>query len=387
MFMAENITPLQMEEHMKSMAFQPAKIKNMQLKNRFVRSATFEGMANFEGRPTQKLKELYYNLADGQVGLIVTGLTHVDGYKNLPNIDGLPFPLAIDEDRFINDWGDLIEGVHRRGSKIAMQIIHLGRQDIPHLREPVAPSAIQLANSGIVPRELTVDEINELIEKFAQSCRRVKEAGFDAVQLHGGHGFLISNFISPYFNIRNDEYGGCTENRARFIVRIIEKARKLVGSEFPILIKMNFDDFITGGLNKDEAIKIAKIITQAGIDAIEVTGGISSDNPLRESAKGINAEKDEAYFMSYAKAMKNHVSIPAILVGGLRSPTVIDNLLINGIVDFISMARPFICEPRLIRRWKDGDVNKAKCISCNKCRENMSKESLRCYIDESEEKA
>lgn len=367
---------------MESLLFQPSKIKSMTLKNRFIRSATFEGMADFEGRPTQKLKELYCNLADGEVGLIVTGLAHVDGYKNLPNIDGLPFPLTMDENRFIDDWGDLIEEVHNRGAKIAMQLIHLGRQDIPHLREPIAPSAVQLENSGSVPRELTLDEINELIEKFAQSCRRVKEAGFDAVQLHGGHGYLISNFISPYFNIRNDEYGGSTENRARFIVKILEKARHLVGHEFPILIKMNFDDFIKGGLKKDEAIKIAKIIIQAGIDAIEVTGGTSSNNPLRESVKGIMDEKDEAYFMPYARALKNHVSVPVILVGGLRSPTVIDKLLTDGIVDYISMARPFICEPGLIKRWKDGNMNKAKCISCNKCKENISKESLRCYIDE-----
>jgi 2,4-dienoyl-CoA reductase-like NADH-dependent reductase (Old Yellow Enzyme family) len=254
-----------------------------------------------------------------------------------------------------------------------MQLIHLGRQDMPHLREPVAPSAVRLGKSGLVPRELTVEEIDSLVDKFAQSCRRVEAAGFDAVQLHAGHGFLISNFISPYFNIRKDEYGGSTEKRARFIVRIVEETRELVGDEFPILIKMNFDDFIPGGLDKDEAIRIAKIITQAGIDAIEVTGGISSIDPLRQSAKGIKSEKDEAYFMPYAKALKDHVSVPIILVGGIRSPAVIESLLMNGIADFISMSRPFICEPKLIKRWKDGDVGKAKCISCNKCRENMSK--------------
>lgn len=170
-------------------------------------------------------------------------------------------------------------------------------------------------------------------------------------------------------------------------MKILEKARLLVGHEFPILIKMNFDDFIKGGLKKDEAIKIAKIIIEAGIDAIEVTGGTSSNNPLHESAKGITDEKDEAYFVSYAKALKNHVSIPVILVGGFRSLTVIDKLLTDGIVDFISMARPLICEPGLIKRWKDGNIKKAKCISCNKCKENISKQSLRCYIDEPLEQA
>ena len=193
--------------------------------------------------------------------------------------------------------------------------------------------------------------------------------------------------MTALWNKRNDKYGGSTENRARFIVNIIEKTRILVGSDFPILIKMNFDDFIEGGLQKDEAIEIAKIIVQAGVDAIEVTGGISSDDPLRESAEGIYRVEDEAYFMSYARALKDHVSTPVILVGGIRSPVVINKLLSNRIADFISMARPFICEPWLIRRWNDGDVNKAKCISCNKCRKNMSKDSLRCYIDESEEKA
>ena len=152
-------------------------------------------MANFEGRPTQQLKELYLNLADGQIGLIITGLSHVIGYKNLPNIGGLPFPLSIDEDRFIHDWKEVIDGIHRRGAKIAMQLIHLGCQEIPQLREPVGPSAIRFENSGVVSRELTLSEINTLIDAFAQACRRVKDAGFDAVQLDGGH--------SNYFNGRS----------------------------------------------------------------------------------------------------------------------------------------------------------------------------------------
>lgn len=365
---------------MNSKVFQPAQILNMQLKNRFVRSATFEGMANFEGRPTNKLKDLYLDLADGGVGLIVTGLTHVDGYKGLPDMEGVPFPLAMDEDRFVDDWIQITESVHQCGSKIAMQLNHLGGQDIPQLREPVAPSAISIGN-GVVPRELTIDEIHVLIEKFVQSCRRAKDAGFDAVQLHGGHGFLISSFISPLFNTRNDLYGGSTENRARFIVEILKKVRKSVGSEFPLLIKMNFDDCVAGGLKREEAVKTARILIEAGIDAIEVTGGISSGDPQYESStQKIKGEKDEAYFLSYAIALKKQVSIPVISVGGFRSLNTIEKIISDGDIDFVSMSRPFICEPGIIRRWNDGNRQKAKCISCNKCRENMANEPLKCYI-------
>jgi 2,4-dienoyl-CoA reductase-like NADH-dependent reductase (Old Yellow Enzyme family) len=373
----------------RSILFKPVDIKSIQLKNRFVRSATMEGLATFDGRPTQKLKELYFKLAEGEVGLIVTGAALVEAYKNLPNIEGLPFPSAIEEDRHVEDWREMIDGVHERGSKIAMQITHPGRQDYPRLRgsTPIAPSAVPLENSDIVPREMTIDEIKEMVEKFAQACRRVKEAGFDAVQLHGGHGYLLNNFISPYANVRTDEYGGSTENRARFIVEIVKRARKLLGPEYPLMIKMNFDDFIDGGLDKDEAVRVAKIIVRGGIDCIEVSGGTQAEGGKHIAVKGINTERKEAYFRSYAKALKERVSVPVILVGGLRTPSVMEKLVEDGVTDLVSMCRPFIREPQLIKRWKDGDLTKAKCISCNKCLENRIKRPTRCYIEKPQEES
>jgi len=369
---------------MNSILFEPASIKNIQLKNRFVRSATMEGRATFDGRPSRKLKELYFRLAKGEVGLVVTSAALVEAYKNLPNIEGLPFPLAIDEDRYIEDWREVIDGVHERGSKIAMQITHPGRQDYPSLRgsTPIAPSAVPLEDSDIVPREMTVDEIKEMVEKFAQACRRANEAGFDAVQLVGCHGYLINNFISPYANVRTDHYGGSTENRARFIVEIVRRARELVGPDYPLMIKMNFDDFIDGGLGKDEALQVAKIIVQASIDCIEVSGGTQAGGGTHISVKGINTERKEGYFRSYAEALKEQVSVPVILVGGFRTPSVMEKLVEDEVADFVSMCRPFIREPQLIKRWKDGDLTKAKCISCNKCFENWIKRPTRCYIEE-----
>lgn len=371
---------------MVSILFEPARIKGVEVKNRFVRSATVEGMGTADGRPAGALRELYYALAEGEVGLIVTAAALVDGeaYKKRRYVEGRAYDIAMDEDRYVEDWREVVAGVHERGSKIAMQLVHMGRQENPKIRgsSPLAPSAVPLTNTDIVPREMTLTEIEETVERFAQSCRRVMEAGFDAVQLHGGHGYLISNFISPYANVRTDAYGGSTENRARFITHIVKRARELVGEDYPIMIKMNCDEFMDGGLTKDDAVDTAKIITKTGIDCIEVTGGTGADSPLRMAVPGINKEEKEAYFASYARALKEHVSVPIILVGGLRTPSVMARALEEGVADLLSMSRPFIREPGLVKRWNRGDLERAKCISCNKCALYMFKQPLRCYVEE-----
>ncbi len=364
--------------------FQPASIRGMQLKNRFVRSATAEGMATFDGRPAQDLKEIYSMLAAGEVGLIITSGACIEAWRAYPETLGLVSLLAIHEDSYIDAWHDIISAVHERGTKIAMQIGHLGRQDSPELRgsAPAAPSAVPTNTPHVVPKEMTVPDINDMVEKFAQACRRVKAAGFDAVQLHGAHGNLIHNFMSPFTNIRTDDYGGSTENRARFLVEIVKRTRELIGPDFPLMIKMNFNDFFDGGLEKNEAVDIAKIIARAGIDCIEVSGGTLSESKDCIAVKGIQKEAQEAYFQVYAKALKEHVSIPVLLVGGHRTPDVMAKLIENGTADFISMSRPLIREPGLIKRWKNGDLQKAKCISCNQCFENWIFRPLRCYVDE-----
>ncbi len=199
---------------MNSVLYEPAAIRGLELKNRFVRSATAEGMATFDGRPTKALKDLYCRLAEGGVGFIITSGACIEAWKNNPESLGLKSPLGIYEDRHIDAWPEIIDAVHRYGTKIAMQVGHLGRQDIPELRgsAPIAPSAVPIKNSPVVPREMTGDDVVDIVEKFAQACRRVKHAGFDAVQFHGAHGNLITNFMSPFTNIRTDSYGGSIEN-------------------------------------------------------------------------------------------------------------------------------------------------------------------------------
>jgi 2,4-dienoyl-CoA reductase-like NADH-dependent reductase (Old Yellow Enzyme family) len=221
-----------------------------------------------------------------------------------------------------------------------------------------------------------------MVRKFAQACRRVREAGFDAVQLHGGHGYLISNFISPYVNVREDKYGGTTENRARFILEIVAAARTLVGPDYPIMIKMNCEDYVPGGLDLDESVRVASVISRGGIDCIEVTGGTRPESEKYPSAKGINRPEKEAYFKAHAAALKRALDIPIILVGGLRSPSVMEKALAEGVADFVSLCRPLIREPGLVSRWKKGDLSKAACISCNQCGANAFVRPLRCYVDE-----
>lgn len=371
---------------MDSILFQPFHIKGFQVRNRFVRSATIEGMGTADGRPGEALKELYFRLAEAEVGLIVTSAAFVEGeaYKKRKYVEGRAYDLAMDEDRYIEDWKEITDGVHERGARIAMQLVHTGRQENPKIRgsTPIAPSAVPVASTGVVPREMTVTEIGEMVERFAQSSRRVMESGFDAVQLHGGHGYLISSFISPFMNVRTDRYGGNTENRARFITEIVSRTRDLVGDAYCLMIKMNFDDFVEGGLTGQEAANVAKVITDAGIDCIEVTGGTVSDSGLRIAAPGINKEEKEAYFRSYAKALKQQGRVPVILVGGLRTPSLIENLVEQGVCDFVSLSRPFIREPELVKRWKEGSLERAACISCNKCSVHMFRIPLRCYEEQ-----
>ena len=359
-------------------------IKDLQLKNRFVRSATAEGLATFDGCPTQKLKEVYCKLAEGEVGLIITSGAYIEAWKKFPESLGLLSPFAICDDRYIEYWQDVINAVHERGTKIAMQIGHLGRQDIPALRgaAPIAPSAVPVNNGQVVPREMTKKDIMDIVEKFARASCRVKEAGFDAVQFHGAHGNLITNFMSPFTNRRTDNYGGSLENRARFLVDILTRTRELVGSNFPLMIKLSFSDFVEGGLEVNDAVAISEIIADAGIDCIEVSGGTLSETKDNIAVKGIQTKEQESYFRDFAKLLKEHVSIPVILVGGHRTPEVMAKLLEDNVADFFSLSRPLIREPDLIKRWKNGDLKKAKCISCNQCFENWIFHPLRCYIEE-----
>ena len=350
-----------------SVLFEPKNIGKMEVRNRFVRSATAEGVADEAGLINDKLLHyMYTELAEGGVGLIITGHAYVQ-----PNGRCSSNQMGIYRDDLVPGLRELSSAVHRASPdcRIAMQIAHAGRQAARRsVSEPVAPSVVTDTSTGITPREMTEAEIEECMKSFADAAERVKLAGFDAVQLHGAHGYLISSFNSPHTNVRTDKWGGNLENRMRFLIETYRSVRTKVGNDYPVLVKLNAADFLDGGIEIDESVQIATALSEEGIDAIEISGG------MYESYRGkgavrmrIRKPKQEAYFLSYAERMKEVVGdVPVILVGGIRSVPVMEKIIGEGKADFISLCRPLIREPDLPSKIRDGK-EKADCISCNGC--------------------
>ena len=357
------------------MLFTPIKISGLQIQNRFIRSATHEWLCEEDGTPTRAIGDIYETLARYDVGLIITGYSYVT-----PSGKSSKRQHGIYSDRFIDPYRMITERVHRYNCKIALQIVHGGRQALvtPDYPVPLAPSAVRDSSSGITPAVMDEKQILKTIEDFAQAVRRAQAAGFDVVQLHIAHGFLLSSFISPYTNRRTDYWGGSVENRMHIITKIMERSRELVGVDYPVMVKMNATDgFSNYGLDAPECVEIACMLESAGICAIEVSGGIFEAGEIM-AQQGIDAKEKEAYFKDYAKMIKEAVDVPVILVGGLRSKAVMEQVLTKGYADMVSLSRPFIREPDLVVKFRDKGVDRAQCISCNECfNENGVKCSLR----------
>ena len=360
--------------------FENTTLKNMTLPNRFVRSATMEGRANDDGSCTHGLINMMTQLARGGVGLIITGHAYVrkDGQAG-------PWQLGVYSDQLIQGLTEMTEAVHKENGKIVMQLAHAGCQAPFGLTglEPLGPSVME-NQEGSSCREMTQADISKLIEVFTQGAVRAKQAGFDGVQIHAAHGYLLSQFLSPFFNKRTDEYGGTIENRARVVLEAIESIRASVGHNFPVLIKINSEDFLDKGLAVDDMLHGAVLLEQAGIDAIELSGGTAySGRRIPVRIAKIDTEEKEVFYKEAAKRYKERITVPLILVGGIRSYEVAERLVDKGIADYISLCRPLIREPNLINRWKQGDTSKAKCLSDNLCfKPTRAGQGLYCVTEE-----
>ena len=343
--------------------FEHTQLKDLRLANRFIRSATWEGLADENGGCTFELVDRMVELVRGRVGLIITGYTYVH-----PAGQATPYQLGVDKDEQIDGLSEMTEAVHREGGRIMMQLVHGGLKAEPKLThtKPIGPSA----GEGFVDspgKEMTADDIHQVVTSFSQAAHRAKAAGFDGVQIHAAHGYLLSQFLSPAINRRADEYGGSVENRARIILEVLRNIRQAVGRNYPILIKINSEDFLENGFSLADFLQVAVMLDEAGIDAIEVSGGTFFSGRLIPARREITFDRDQAYFRKASRALKKMIKVPVILVGGIRSYLLAERLVDEGVMDYIAMCRPLIREPMLIKRWQSGDLRKATCISCNGC--------------------
>jgi 2,4-dienoyl-CoA reductase-like NADH-dependent reductase (Old Yellow Enzyme family) len=354
--------------------FEPFSLTGLDLNNRIVRSATYEKRADPDGFVTDSLIALYNDLASGGTGLIITGnaLVHISG-RSVPQM------LCIHNDHYIEPLKKLTDSVHNLGGKIVMQLSHGGRQCFPSLlggARPMGPSAVYDPSTKITPREMDDSEIWEIIDAFADAAWRAFDAGFDGIQIHAAHGYLVNQFLSPHTNRRHDYWGGDEEMRFHFISEIIDAIKKEVGGNFPVIVKLNSDDFVSGGLRPDESLRIAKRMQGLGVCAIEVSGGMMEAGTMTIRPHIDSIEK-EAYFRKSAALFARELDIPVMIVGGIRSRAVAEDILQTGDADLISLSRPLLREPDLPNKFLAGK-ERADCTSCNNCMRFLKLDCIRC---------
>lgn len=381
-----------------SILFEPKKIGTLLVKNRLVRAPTVEKMATDDGRCTPKLMDLYTRLAEGGVGMIITGGAYTQG-----NGKGLPRKIGLHRDEVIEGYKKLTDRMHRYDVKVIAQVLHCGRQGAVAVvgETPIAPSAVPNV-LGVTPIAMDALQISEAIDNFIRAAERAKRAGFDGVQIHAAHGYLIHEFLSPRTNHRTDDWGGTFEKRMRFLIEIYQGIRKHLGNDYSVLLRMNSNDYLEDGLGVEDAARIAERMSSLGIDGIEISAGtwethfymsrgdIPQNYWLYTRATGEEKERikeklthtarqvrfKEAYLSEYAGKIKKRISCPLILVGGMRTVRMMEKILLEGSADFISMCRPLIREPEFPNLIRRNLVERSTCLNCNLC---LTDKPVACY--------
>ena len=363
--------------------FDKLTIGNMTARNRMVRAATAESLAASNGCPTPELLGIYGELAWGGVGTIITGYTYVTP-------DGKPSEgaLGLYDDAFLHHFRSLADVAHENGARIILQLVYGGSKSKLAVDDSRwTASADQAASDGVpnvvilgassvmnprthlVPIEATPDQLASLVDAFGQAAVRARACGFDGVEIHVAHGYLLSQFLSPHFNRRADEYGGSLEGRARLAVQCVEAVRAQVGSEYPVLVKLNScDDWedpagVRGGLGEDESAQVAAWLVRAGANCVDVSGdwhAASSATPF-----------GEPYFAAFGARLAHDLDVPVIVTGGWRDPVAIAARMESDGIAGVALSRPFICEPDLPRRWVEGSIVPSACTECGICQKHV----------------
>jgi 2,4-dienoyl-CoA reductase-like NADH-dependent reductase (Old Yellow Enzyme family) len=386
--------------------FEPCSIGTLTLKNRIIRAATHEGMAQHDGMPTDDLLRTYQKLAAGGAGAIITGYASVSrNGRTFPNM------LMFDNDTYIPVYKSINDQLKQFKAPIILQIAHGGSRSMSKNtgQDVISASARKKNDHGDAVKEASEAEVRSIVAAFVAAIVRAKAASFDGVELHAAHGYLLSEFVSPVLNKRRDQWGGSTENRLRIVTDILSAARNEVGNSFPILIKMSGHDEFKRGLAAAEAVKIAQILQAASCNAIEVSCGYGDfmhtvrmpkvpvdavlglmpryrDMPgyqkrlFRLMAPFLARVRTplQNYNVPLAEQIKRTVDIPVIAVGGIRNLQDIKTIISDKGIDLVSLARPFIIEPDIVNRFQQGQES-SRCINCGYCLIGVTANKLRCY--------
>lgn len=321
----------------------------MHCSNRILRSATWEALADEQGYMSSAQYKIYQTLAQNQVGLTPTGYARVME-SDYPNA-GM---MGIYSDQFIPSYQKLTAMVHLYHSKIMMQIAYGGTKTTYRVgtRQIFAPSSVPEISTGTTGVPMTEEDISAVIQVHGEAARRVRQSGFDAIQIHGGHNYLLNQFLSPYYNTRTDAYGGCLENRARLLLDCCDAARRAVGDDYPILVKITYTDFLEVGFHFQECRKLCSLFASHGINAIEISRNIhgKAEKMVGQIFDGQSILK-HGYFFPYAKIIAEEVSIPIFVTGGFRAPTEMAAWLNTSHITEFGMSRSLLCEPDLVNHW------------------------------------
>ena len=355
--------------------FSPGKIGSLYLKNRIVMAPLGSRLTTENGGVTDDMIEFYSQRALGGVGAVTIEAMGI----SYPQAVGKPGHVRFCSDIYLPGHAKLVERIHERGAKAFAMLWHAGiNKGCLDGVMPVGPSAILNPNTGIVPHELTVEEIHGIINQFADAAVRAQLCGYDAVNIHGAHGYLISSFVSRATNHRTDEYGGSFENRIRFALEIVAAIRARVRRDFPIIVRINGDDFIQDGITLEEATQFAQALEKAGVDALDISAGVygSIDTMIEP------IQYDEGWKLYLPEHIRRYVKIPVFGVGVIHSPEVAEKALADGAVDFVAIGRELLCEPQWANKVQAGETHFPRCIGCNACFERIGKNlPLRCAIN------
>jgi 2,4-dienoyl-CoA reductase-like NADH-dependent reductase (Old Yellow Enzyme family) len=368
----------------------PGKIGSLAIPNRLIRTATSETMATDRGEVTDALINFYATLARGGAGLLITGHAYVEEVGQCSARQ-----IGIYSDTLVSGLARLTAAVHQNGGRIFCELSHAGSQSVMPNIDPIAPSIIENAIFERQPRAMSAGDIDRIVAAFGQAARRAAAAGFDGIHLHGGNGYLISQFNSPFSNRRSDHWGGDAERRGRFFLAVYDAVRAAAGPDMPITARYGLADSAPGQLQIDEGLARLRMLAERGLNAVEPTYGLMTTyhenirpyvavTPARALQDWVlprlwQPAQPEAYYLPFAKAVKAAVDIPVILVGGIRSTEQMARILRAGEADFLAAARPFIREPDFPHSLKKGREGLLDCVSCNICLEHDGTDALKCW--------